>query len=914
MNTRWERINAIFDHAVELAAAERAAYLDSVCSDDAALRAEVARLVDAHERASGFIERPLDRALANAAHARVSGLEGKQIGAWRVLREIGRGGMGTVWLGERTDGQFEQHVAIKLMQPGLGADWVLRRFRTERRILAGLDHPHIARLYDGGTTDDGVPYFVMEYIEGVPIDRYCDENGLNVSQRLELFRQVCAAVAYAHQSLVVHRDIKPSNVLVAADGAAKLLDFGIATILEDRGTNAELHTATVRQLMTPEYASPEQIRGQSASTLSDVYALGVMLYELLCGRPPRRFANRSLAEVARALSEGEPERPSTATTTPHGATRESALDAESQRLASLREGSVERLRRRLRGDLDTIVLKAMQSDPQRRYASVEQFSEDIRRHLAGLPVVARPDTVGYRARKFVRRNRIAVAGATLVALALVGGAVTTAWQARRARDAQARAERRFTDLRKLARSVLFDYHDAIQSLPGSTPVRERLVTDGLEYLDGLAREAAGDASLQRELADAYLRMGDVQGGVASNLGNTAGAIESYRKAEAIYRVLVGADSALAENRRGHSRSLVKLCRIIWQHGSAREALDLARSARESVEWLAGAAPEDDATRRDLISALDAEGLLLIENGDVPAALATHERQLAECERVRAAQPADPAARRNVAVAHARVGKALVAMGEYDEALPPYGESLRLRFDLAAEFPMNTESQRSLSVAYSQEAGVLAVLGRIEAALANYERSFAIVETLLAGDPKNEQYQSDKGHALAKLGDTLVGLERLHEAQSRYRAALEVRSAVFETDPGNEFKKQPVIDARAKLAKVLARLGDASGAREQIDAALALLHSTVPESTNVGLHSVMAERYADLGAAHAFTAEVGSGPSDARREDWRRALEMFRRSGAIWTDLRDRGVLAGSDLVQLEAVSREIARCEAEAGS
>lgn len=914
MNTRWERINAIFDHAVELTAAERPAYLDGVCSDDAELRSEVARLLEAHERASGFIERPLDREFEGAAQVRASHLEGKRIGAWRVLRQVGRGGMGAVWLGERADGQFEQHVAIKLIHPGLGADWVLRRFRTERRILAGLDHPHIARLYDGGTTDDGVPYFVMEYIEGVPIDRYCDERRLDVTARLELFRQVCAAVAYAHQSLVIHRDIKPSNVLVAADGAAKLLDFGIATILEDRGTGAEVHTVTAQHLMTPEYASPEQIRGLAATTLSDVYALGVMLYELLCGRPPYRFANRSLAEVVRAHGTGEPERPSTATTTPHGARRDPAFDAESQRIAAVREGNVERLRRRLRGDLDTIVLKAMQSDPQRRYASVEQFSEDIRRHLVGLPVVARPDTVGYRTRKFVRRNRVAVAGATLVALALVGGAVTTAWQARRAREAQARAERRFGDLRKLAHAVMFDYHDAIKDLVGSTPVRERLVKDGLEYLDGLSRDAGDDASLQRELAEAYRRMGDVQGGGMANLGNTGGALDSYGRAEAIYRALVGADSANVQDRRGLARCLVKRCRLIWRNGGVREALETVREARGTLESLAAEAPDDVATRKELASTLDTEGELLSESGDVPAALQVHKRQLALCEAILAADMTDRSARLTVAISTARVSSALSALGDYEAALEYNNRSLRQRVDLATEFPMNAEYQRSLGSAYSQEGTLLAAVGRPKEALASYEKCLASSQALLASDPTNQVFQSDMGNDLAKIGNMLVELGDLTGAATRYRESLRIRTAVFEADPQNNFKRQPVIETHAKLARTLARSGQHREAGTHCDAALALLEATTPESTNVGLYAAMAERYFDLGTVHTIAAADSRRSGDGVRASWQHALDMYRRSAAIWSELRDRGLLAKSDAAQLEAVSREIERCKAEAGS
>jgi non-specific serine/threonine protein kinase/serine/threonine-protein kinase len=896
MTTRFQRINSIFDRALELPDGERAAYLDEACAGDAALRAEIARLLDAHERASRFIEKPIDGAFESVARSREKSLEGKQIGAWRVLKEIGRGGMGTVWLGERADKQFEQRVAIKLIHPGMDTEWVVRRFRTERRILAGLDHPHIARLYDGGTTEEGVPYFVMEHIEGVPIDRYCDEQRLSITKRLELFRQVCSAVSFAHQSLVIHRDIKPSNVLVASDGTAKLLDFGIATILQDRETGAELHTATVQQLMTPEYASPEQVEGRGATTLSDVYALGVMLYELLCGRAPYRFANRSLTEIARVLGDAKPERPSA-----------SIAGESAERIGGAREGSVERLRRRLRGDLDTIVLKAMHADPQHRYASVEQLSEDIRRHLVGLPVIARPDTIAYRTRKFVARNRAAVGAALLVALALVGGFAATTWQAQRAREAQARAERRFADLRKLARAVLFDYHDAVIDLAGSTPVRERLVADGLEYLDGLAREAGNDVALQRELAEAYLRMGDVQGGVASSLGKTAGALESYRKANAIYASLIAADSSNVENMRGYAVSLVSLSRLLLQTGATQEASATVKQARRTLEPLVNEAPSDLALRKQLAAALDTEGLLLFETGDYKAAVDVLEQHLEQCEAMAAIDASDPAIRRQLSVANDHLSVAVRSFGDFETALQYNRKALELRAALAAEFPLNADYQRALYAAHFQDGAILTNLGRTWEALESYERSLAIVEKLLAVDPKNEQFRTDHGHALLRLADTRVLLGDLSGALAPYRASLELRSAQAVADPENFFKRVSVVEAHTKFAKALAGNREYALAVEQSDAAVALLDAAPIDEIPVGIKAAFAERFSELGDAYSMAA-AASQRDVIRRDEWKSALDMYRRSAAIWTELRDNGLLAEAEAGRLEAANRAVARC------
>ncbi len=914
MSTRWQRVNDVFDRALEIPEDGRAAYLDSACAGDPELRLEVTRLLGAHARASGFIEKPIDQAFEEIAHVREKSLEGRQIGAWRVLREIGRGGMGTVCLGERIDREFEQRVAIKLIHPGMDSASVLRRFETERRILASLDHTNIARLYDGGTADDGAPYFVMEFIEGVPIDRYCDERRLSVAKRLELFRQVCAAVAFAHQSLVIHRDIKPSNVLVACDGTAKLLDFGIATILHDTEAGAAPRTATVQHLMTPEYASPEQIQGLRATTLSDVYSLGVMLYELLCGRPPYRFTNRSLSEVARVLGEAKPERPSTAITSPHWAERDSAHTAEgAERIGAVREGSVDRLRRTLRGDLDTIVLKAMHADPQQRYASVEQFSEDIRRHLVGLPVIARPDTIAYRTRKFVRRNRVAVGAALLVALALIGGAAATAWQARRAREAQSRAERRFGDLRKLAHAVLFDYHDAVKDLAGATPVRERLVTDGLEYLDGLAREAGDDGSLQRELADAYLRMGDVQGGTTANLGNTAGAMTSYRRAQSIYASLMSADSTNAENARGFAGGLVKLSRLLWQTGNTQEALENAGQARRTLEPLVRDAPSDVELRKQLIAALDVEGLVLNVTGASAAAVETHKLQLEHCEAMAAIDPADPAARRALSIANDRICLTLRKLGDSNTALEYNRVALRLRADLVAQFPLNADYRRALYVAHVTDGGILESLNRPREALTSYERGLAVAETLYAADPLNEQCRSDRGYALLQVGNTLALLDDLPGALAHFRAALAIRSAEIDADPENLFERLPLLAVHVKLAKTLARHRDDERAIAHAATALALIDATTLEPTNADSRANFATSYTDLGEVYSIVAAGSRRGSELARDNWQRALDMYRRSAAIWLDLRERGVLAEVDVGQMDAVNREIARCESVAG-
>ena len=552
------RLKDIFHSARELPSSERAAFLTGACGSDEQLRREIEALLESDRAADDFIADPPARLVADAFGGSDDPSDaGRMIGQYRLLECIGSGGMGAVYLANRADQQFQMQVAIKLIKRGMDTDSVLRRFQHERQILASLEHPNIARLLDGGTTEDGVPYFVMEYIDGHRIDRYAEEHRLSISERLELFRQVCGAVSYAHQRLVVHRDLKPSNILVTPAGVPKLLDFGIAKIIQPNDSTELLPTITIVPIMTPEYASPEQIEGAPATTLSDVYSLGAVLYELLAGRPPYRLQNRSPQEIEKAIGTAQIEKPSAVVSRPEDA-------------------------RRLRGDLDNIVRLAMRRETARRYRSVEQFSEDIRRHLAGRPVVAQPDTLSYRSAKFLRRNRLAVSAAALLFLTLVGGIVATAWQARRAtiqehraRAEQARAERRFNEVRKLAHSVLFDYHDAIKNLPGATKVRERLVNDALNYLDSLAGEAHGDRALELELASAYERVGDVR----QTLGDMAGALESQMKALRIREALVAADPSDLQARRGLASSHKKIGDRLGAHGDGGQR---PRTSQESA--------------------------------------------------------------------------------------------------------------------------------------------------------------------------------------------------------------------------------------------------------------------------------------------------------------------------------------------
>jgi serine/threonine protein kinase/tetratricopeptide (TPR) repeat protein len=447
MDARWQRVDEIFNVALELPLPDRAALLERLCGEDNTLRREIESLL-AHDHTSDQV---IEAAVAGVTLEILSSAPTEtvlscepprpsQIGPYRVIREIGSGGMGVLYEAIRED-QFQKRVALKIVKRGMDTASIVRRFHRERQILAGLSHPNITALLDGGTTSDGQPYFVMEYVQGQSIADYCDTRKLTIRQRLEIFRVICAAVQYAHQNLVIHRDLKPSNILVTSDGAPKLLDFGIAKIL-NLGMTAETMDLTLASMavMTPEYASPEQVRGEAITTSTDVYSLGVLLYELLTGHRPYRFKTRTPQEVERVICEQQPEKPSTVITRVEQELNERG-DAQTitpETVSATRE-SQPQLRRRLRGDLDNIVLKALHKQPGRRYTSVEQFSEDIRHHLTGLPVVARNDTLAYRAGKFILRHKTGVLAASTVALALIVGVIVTGWMAVRASRAEQEA-------------------------------------------------------------------------------------------------------------------------------------------------------------------------------------------------------------------------------------------------------------------------------------------------------------------------------------------------------------------------------------------------------------------------------------------------------------------------------------------
>ena len=439
----WQKVKEIFHAALELSANEREPFIKNACGADENLLKEVETLFEAHDEAERFIEKPAIAPMTDLIEDSASfSREGQIIGAYKIEREIGKGGMGAVYLAERADQEFEKKVAVKLIKRGYDTDEIIKRFRSERQILATLEHPFITRLIDGGATDDGLPYLVMDYVEGLPLTQFADKNELSINERLKLFLQICSAVQYAHRNLIIHRDLKPSNILVGADGTPRLLDFGIAKLTATNAAQTLEKTFTVFQAMTPEYASPEQVSGAIVTTSSDIYSLGVILYELLTGHRPFSFKTKTPDEISRVITDTIPTKPS------------EVLEREKGRKGE--RGNIELSSTvspspylpfspsQLRGDLDNIILMAMRKEPERRYSSVEQFADDINKYLNELPVIAQEDTFSYRAGKFIKRNKAGVAAGAGIAISLIAGLAATARQAkiaRRQRD-KARSEAR----------------------------------------------------------------------------------------------------------------------------------------------------------------------------------------------------------------------------------------------------------------------------------------------------------------------------------------------------------------------------------------------------------------------------------------------------------------------------------------
>ena len=806
---RWQQVKEILNAALDRQGPAREAYLVEVCGDDNDLRGELDTLIKANDNAGEFLESPATGAVPHYT----------RIGPYQIIEEVGHGGMGSVYRAVRDDDQYQQEVAIKLIRPGMDTAFVRGRFRFERQVLAFLSHPNIARLLDGGTTEDGLPYFVMEFVDGLPITRYCTEHSLNIRQRCQLFQKVCGAVAFAHRNLIIHRDLKPANILIAKDGEPKLLDFGIAKILLPEFAPDATKTLAAARMLTPDYASPEQVTGELVSTATDIYSLGANLYELLAGTVPHKFGKATITEVERVIRDVDPPPPSAA-------------------------GG-----RDLKGDLDNIILKAIEKDPIRRYSSVEQFSEDLGRYLEGQPVMARHPTLMYRAAKFVRRNRFAVTAGSVVLLVTLLGTATTFWQANVARAERDRAQRRFTEVRTLANTLILELDGVIAS-EGPVQARALIAQRAVQYLDRLSHETTGDQALQIELANAYEHLGNIQGRPAtSNLGHADEALATYRKAL------------------------------------------LIRNA------MADAAPKDIAAQSALATCLQRIGAMHRSMGDSKKSLELEHKALEIRENLLKVNPSNLEVKRDVATSYSTLASAFTEMGRWDEVLEARKRALELSTEIANANPNASSDVANMSATKLRLAGIQLIHGSKPEALKNYRGAVEIDKQLLEKTPRNPQRKLNLAASYQGLGGALEDTGDLGGALAAFHEALEIRQELSTADPKDWRTASLYASTHYRIGLLELKRAQPDEARSSLLRAYDIrTNLSQSNPSNSGARAEIAEACTALGRI-----EVPTDPA--------KALEWYTKAAAIYSGLEAKGQMSATSRTLRDELQKSIAKLE-----
>jgi serine/threonine protein kinase len=769
---RFQGLRRSFEQLLELDADRRAQLLQEISRSNPEDSAELKRMLKEQARSTALLDRSPVELLGGKSEPL------SQLGPYFIQREIGSGGMGVVYEATRTDGSYQKRVAIKVLRRDLSSRLFLTRFEQERQILARLEHPHIASIFDAGETPQGDPYFVMEYVDGVPITRYAEQRALSIPQRLDLFLQACDAVQYAHRNLTVHRDLKPGNILVTEAGAVKLLDFGVAKLMETRGGGAVDAPAT-EALLTPAYTSPEQIRREPASTSGDVFQLGILLYELLAGRHPFQQEGKLPHEVMRAICEDDPPPPSAIAT---------------------------RDRRQLRGELDAIVLTALRKKPSWRYPSTEQLADDIGRYRRGWPVLARGNGLGYRLRKFARRQWFPLASTAALIVLLIAGILATSRQAHlaelarqqaereravadtqrslaenaqrsateqrllaeaRTREAESerqRAQQRYQEVRSLASSLLFDVYDGVRDLSGSATARRLMVAKAQHQLEILSADSEHDIGLQRDLAASYERMGELRTDPRQpNKNDAAAAVQAYGQAVKLRKEIAARADAKAADRRDLAMSQAKMGDGQFFAGETKEALATYHGAHELAQGLVRAHADDPSMTRTLGSVDERLCIVLLAAGNGPGAIDSCHESITTLTPLAKSSASDVEVQRLIATSQASYANALRFTGKPQEAVPQAKLALESLHTLQTLAPSNAEYRRLASSTETILAGSLAASGDIPGSVEAFDRSIRSMEIAIEIDP------SDLAASLRLAATLLSFSRRLGQSTDQTRA-------------------------------------------------------------------------------------------------------------------------------------------------
>ena len=800
---RWQRIEKIFLAAADLPLEERPRYLREACGGDPELRREVESLLEADDTD----EAPVGDVVRESVNSMVKHeFDGLSAGAWRLLDEIGRGGMGTVYRAKRTEGDFNIEVAIKILNRGIESPAILDRFRRERQMLARLEHPNIARLLDGGTTRTGHPYLVMEFVAGEPLTRYCDQRRLSIRDRVALFRKVCDAVSCAHRNLIIHRDLKPDNILVTADGTPKLLDFGIGKILDPTPGESEL-TSTAERVGTPSWCSPEQIRGENIGIGTDIYSLGVVLFRLLSGYRPYPVDTVTWENAITVICERDTLRASDQVVNRDRNPQELRTNAYN------RATTPEHLRRQLAGDLDNILAFALRKEADRRYHSVDQFSDELQRYLEGRPVRAAGDTVFYLAGKFIRRHRLGVGTAAVLTTLLCISTLAALWQAQR-------LSTRLAEDRKLAGTFLSEIHGAVQRLPGSTPVREVLLTKSLDYLHGLAKDTGEDRETRRSLALAE---------------------EQF---SSLLKDMLQFDKAL----------------VSW------------RIARDIREKLAAENPTDRQLQYELASSYLIGGYITGRAERADHMHEIHQKGLAIAERLVADYPGNRDYQVLAADACMNVAYSANVIGRPEDAAALLRRAVKIREGLkqAPTVEGRTEAQRSLATLHYRLGSIEAQNNRPTEALADLGKALAIQQQLASEREHDRELNSALAGTHHFLGYSLGQLGRNAEALGHFREAVNLREAAIAADPKDGATRTLLAGNYAEEGMVLAALGRTRDAVEALDRAIQLMRRAVSENpASIPMRLSLATDLGHLAEVYDTAKQFDSG-----LDSWKRALAIY----------------------------------------